>query len=105
MGFAVDDERHNDDDDLCRTHRSCGVGGGVEQAPVHDVAEFRCETVFARKGLDTGVDQPDDMRVDVGTSNSMTPRGDLDSQRETDLAKSDNAHIHAAEATGGAVTS
>ncbi len=67
----------------------------ARQAAVGDGGrELLGQLVLAREGFDALVDQPDDLGVDVRADHGVALVGELDGQRETDLAQGYDGDAH-----------
>ena len=79
--------------DVALRHRLRGVGGRGERTRCGNLREVLAEVSFAREGLFAVIDQIDDRLVDVSAENGGTRAGELDSEREADLSKTDDGDV------------
>ena len=77
-----------------------GVGGRLQDrptpsAPATTSARYSCEVLLAGERRLAAVDRLDQRRVDVGTDHVVPALGELDGQRQADLAEGDDGDVHA----------
>ena len=75
-------------------HRSHGVGGCDERPAIDDLAKSLRQLGLAREWHLCSVDEGNDVGIDIGPDDLMPMRGELDGEREADLAERDDAHVH-----------
>jgi hypothetical protein len=97
---AIDDQRHDDNDDLAALHSRGHVGCRGQPSFSDDVGEKPVEVGFVGKRLEALVDQIDRGGGDVGADHSMPGSSELHRQREPDLAQSDDGDVHDSSRNG-----
>ena len=90
LTVVVDDQRNDDDDDIRFGHHRLRLGARLHHPVGDNGREPVVEVVLAGKRRRPCIYQVDDRLVDVGADDTTALAGDLDGQRQADLAKAND---------------
>jgi hypothetical protein len=85
-GLLVHEQRHDHDDRVAARDGVRVVRGRPQAAVGHGLGQQLLQVRLTRERLLTGVDQLDELLVDVDADHLMTLGRELDRQRQSDLA-------------------
>ncbi len=100
-GIVVHEEWDDDDDRIRIRNGVSVVSRGAQSPGRHELGELLTEVRLAGEWLESGVDQFDKPRIHVDTDDVVPLRSELHSERQPDLAESDDGDFHDCSGSSG----